>query len=339
MRQSFFFITVFIVFFNFSVPLFAELEKVELEELPPAEEYYIDDSPLHQILKLFDEEDYERQKKFLEEKQRKIIKKTGDIEIPEQKYAQNMIHEYIARYMTNFGKQNLYKILDNGEFYRLYIRSELKKQKMPLALEYLPLVESEYNEKAVSRSGAKGLWQFMENSMSPFLKKNEWFDERLDPYKSTRAALLKLQDNYNVFKDWPLAIGAYNCGLGAMRRALKKSPVKSFWYLAEHNLIPSETINYVPKLLAITELAENFSEYKIELPELTSSQFYADFDYITTKNKISLSYLENQLRLTEGTLKKLNPELLTNTTPPSEYKLRLPMNMKKAAEDILNFSF
>ncbi|MBQ8680004.1 MAG: lytic transglycosylase domain-containing protein [Treponema sp.] len=311
-------------------------EKIELEELPPADEYYIDDSPLNQILKLFDEEDYERQKAYLEQKKRKIIKSAGGIAVSESSYAQTVIHDYIARYMTNFGKQNLYKILDDGEYYRLYIREELKKRGMPAALEYLPLVESEYKATAKSRSGAIGLWQFMENSMSPFLQKNEWFDERLDPWKSTNAALSKLQDNYRMFNDWLIAIAAYNCGAGAMRRILKNVPEKSFWYIAEQGLLRDETINYIPKLLALAEIAENGDEYKIPLPEVTASPRYADFDYLEVNNKVSLSRLAGELRLEAETLKKLNPALLLNTTPPkSNYFIRLPMGMKKSAEEAL----
>ena len=96
-----------------------ELEKVEMEELPPADEYYVDDSPLNQILKLFDEEDYARQKAFLEHKQKKVIAEAGGIKLTKGKYEQEIIHEYIARYMTRFGKESLYKILDDGEYYRL----------------------------------------------------------------------------------------------------------------------------------------------------------------------------------------------------------------------------
>ena len=317
-------------------PQEVELEKVELEELPPADDYYIDDSPLHQILKLFDEEDYERQKRFLEQKQKKVIKEAGGIKVPSDKFAQDIIHDYIARYMTRFGKQNLYKILDDGGYYRLYIRRELKKRKMPAILEFLPLVESEYKPTAKSRSGAKGLWQFMENSMHPFLEKDEWIDERLDPWKSTEAALTKLQDNYRMFKDWPLAIGAYNCGAGAMKRALAKAPKKTFWYLAEHKMIPEETINYVPKLLAITEIAEHNEEYKVELPELNENTRFDEFDYITTDSKISLEWLASELRLDYDTLKGLNTELLKDTTPPSKYNLRLPTGLKKSAEECLN---
>lgn len=310
-------------------------EKVELEELPPADEYYIDDSPLHQILKLFDEEDFERQKRFLEQKQKKIIRNTGGIEIPNTKYAQNMIHDYIARYMTNFGKQNLYKILDEGEIYRLYVREQLKKRNMPALLEYLPVVESEYKATAKSRSGARGMWQFMENSMSPFLKKNEWFDERLDPWKSTDAALSKLQDNFRVFKDWPLAIAAYNCGAGAMKRALAKSKIKTFWYLAEHKMIPEESIHYVPKLLAITEISEHGDEYKVTLPVLNESLHSTPFDYVTTRTEFSLERLASEIRLDYEVLQKLNTALLKEKTPPFEYKLRLPQNMKNSTEDAI----
>ena len=306
-------------------------EKVELEELPPADEYYIDDAPLTQILLLLDEEDFARQKEFLEQKQKKVITNAGNVAIPNTKYAQGMIHDYIARYMTNFGKQNLYKILDDGETYRLYVREQLKKRNMPAVLEYLPVVESEYKATAKSRSGARGLWQFMENSMSPFLKKNEWFDERLDPWKSTDAALSKLQDNYRMFGDWPIAIAAYNCGAGAMRRALKKTKTKTFWYLAEHKLIPEETIHYVPKLLAISEIAEHGEEYRVELPVLSTTTRYAEFDYVELKFSVSLERLANELRLESATLKSLNSELLKEKTPPLSYHLRIPAGLGEAA--------
>ena len=311
-------------------------EKVELEELPPAEEYYVDDSPLKQIFRLLDEEDYARQKAFLKEKKQKVIPNALGIDIPAESYAQEMLHAYIAKYLSIVGRENLAKILDNGEAYRLYIRQELKKRNMPAALEYLPLIESEYKASAKSRSGARGLWQFMENSMSPFLKKNEWFDERLDPWKATDAALTKLEDNYRALGDWTLAIAAYNCGLGATSRALKKSPVKTFWYLAEQKLLSEETIHYIPKLLAICEIIGHQNEYKISLPEADSFRHFADFDYLSVRTQISLKRLASELRLDYGTLKKLNPALLHGKTPPdSEYKIRLPSGIALSAQEAL----
>jgi len=265
--------------------------------------------------------------------QKQPLTKIGDIKIPDTPYAQTMIQKYITQYTSPFGKKQLYEILDNGEIYRLYVRQELKKRGMPAALEYLPLVESEYNPLATSRSGARGMWQFMENSISPFLKKTEWVDERLDPWLSTDAALTKLQDNYRMFGDWPIAIAAYNCGAGAMKKILKSSKQKSFWYISEKGLLRDQSVQYVPKLLAISELSVNGAKYDVALPEITKSKWYAEFDYLTVNYSVNIARLESELRLETGTLTRLNCALLKGVTPPdSQYKIRLPLGMKNSAE-------
>ncbi len=256
----------------------------------------------------------------------------GGIQIPKTQYAAEMIQKYIDQYSKPFGRKQLFDTLDNGELYRLYVRQELKKRKMPAALEYLPVVESEYNPLAVSRSGARGLWQFMDNSIAPFLKKTQYVDERYDAWKSTDAALTKLMDNYTQFKDWPIAIAAYNCGAGAMKRILKQARQKTFWYIAETGLLRDQSVQYVPKLLAICILSEHGQAYGFEIPEITASTRYAEFDYITTKEQISLSRLASELKMDEEILKKLNASLLQNYTPPSSiYQLRLPSGMKESA--------
>lgn len=257
----------------------------------------------------------------------------GGIDVPNQPYAQDMIQKYIRSYTdTNYAKKALCQTLDNGELYRLYIRQELKKRHMPAALEYLPVVESEYKPFATSRSGARGLWQFMENSIEPFMKKNEWLDERLDPWLSTDAALSKLQDNYRMFGDWPIAIAAYNCGAGAMKRILAKSPQKSFWYIAEKGLLRDQSVQYVPKFLAISELSEKGAEYGIQLPEITKSTRFAEFDYVTVKSKITLERLASELRMDYTTLRMLNCALTHECTPPdTSYRIRLPLGMEQAA--------
>ena len=261
------------------------------------------------------------------------ITHVGGIAVPNQAYAQSMIQKYIRAYTnTEFAKQSLVQILDDGELYRLYIRQELKKRQMPAALEYLPVVESEYKARATSHSGARGLWQFMENSIAPFMKKNEWIDERLDPWKSTDAALSKLQDNYRMFGDWAIAIAAYNCGAGAMQRILAQSPQKSFWYLAEKGLLRDQSVQYVPKFLAISELSEHGAKYGIQLPEITTSTRFAEFDYVTVKGQVSLERIASELRLDYDTLSQLNRALVKSCTPPAtEYAVRLPAGMERAA--------
>ncbi len=315
------------------------IERIDSDEL---ESYYIDEADTNLILRLLDDSIIENELEkenhnHIEEKQIPSITEAGGLTVPDESYAQSMIQKYIRQFTTSYGKKALVTILDSGEIYRLYVREELKKRGMPAILEYLPVVESEYKRTAISKSGAAGLWQFMENSMYPFLKKNEFIDERFDPWKSTDAALSKLQDNYRMFNDWFIAIAAYNCGSGAMQRILSKAEQKSFWYIAENALLRDESVNYIPKLIAISELSEHGENYDIALPEITKSTRYAEFDYVPVKNSLSISRLAGELRINEETLRALNGALINGITPEGEtYEIRLPLGMEESCRHALS---
>ena len=228
----------------------------------------------------------------------------------------------------------LYSILENAMEYRLYVRKAIDDKNMPKELEYLPVVESGYKTSAKSKSGALGMWQFMENSVKPFLNLTEYVDERLDPWKSTDAGLSKLLDNYNYFQDWLLAIGAYNCGTGAMSKAIRKAGSTDFWYLSEKGFLSAQTREYVPKLIAIADLAVNADKYEINLPmheeeyENLVNEREAIFDYLEVDKAYSISAIAREMRIDEASLKKLNPSLIKGFTPPaSKFKLRLPLGM------------
>lgn len=251
------------------------------------------------------------------------------------------VNDLRTKYLTTH-KQWLFNILDNSESYRVFVRNELEKRNMPAILEYLPVVESNYNPTAKSKSGATGMWQFMLNSVKPFLICNEYIDERLDPWKSTTAALTKLQENYNMFGDWLLAITAYNCGAGALQRTINKAENKNFWYLSENGFLSEQASGYVPKLLAIADVTENAKFYGIEMPSArdnngkTIELRAGSFDYISVNKSISLKVLANELRIDESELTRLNLALIKGCTPPnSTYKIRLPEGMKHSAEYIL----
>ncbi|MBQ3671261.1 MAG: transglycosylase SLT domain-containing protein [Treponema sp.] len=262
----------------------------------------------------------------------KAIGDVGGLAVPETEYAQNAIKRFIKTYSSEQGKKHLCEALDRGETYRLYVREQLKKRNMPQILEYLPLIESDYVTTATSRVGAKGIWQFMENSMKPFLKKSAWLDERLDPWRSTDAAISKLQDNYRQFGNWELAIAAYNCGSGAMAKALRASKEDDFWYMAEKKILKSQTISYIPKLIAVATIAAHPDFYDIPVPEITESVHFADFDYVLVDTKINLYRLASELRMDADYLKMLNPALTRSMTPPTgEYELRFPSGMEMAA--------
>ena len=263
--------------------------------------------------------------------------------VSEEEIAKPQVEAFRKQYLSPKWSALLHGYLESAMEYRLYVRKAVSDKELPEMLEYLPVVESNYKTNAKSRSGAIGMWQFMANSVWPFLTLNDFVDERLDPWKSTDAALKKLTDNYNVFNDWLLAIGAYNCGVGAMNKAIKKAGgVKDFWYLAEHGYLTKQTSDYVPKLIAIADLAINSEYYGIDIPdhkeeyELLENEKNGNFDYVTVKKAYSLNQLAQEMRMDSATLKRLNPSYTLGMTHPSKASdIRLPLGMKQSAEDAL----
>ncbi len=263
--------------------------------------------------------------------------------ISDEEFEKPQVERFRKLYLSEKWSALLRGYLESAMEYRLYVRKAVADKEMPRLLEYLPVVESNYKTNAKSRSGAIGMWQFMANSVWPFLTLNDFVDERLDPWKSTDAALRKLTDNYNVFNDWLLAIGAYNCGVGAMNKAIKKAGgVKDFWYLAENGYLSKQTAEYVPKLIAIADLAINSEYYGINIPnhkeefEILENEKNGNFDYITVKKAYSINQLAQEMRLDAAELKKLNPSFTMGMTHPSrESQIRLPLGMKESAEDAL----
>ena len=263
--------------------------------------------------------------------------------VSDEALAKPQVEAFRKMYLSPKWSALLRTYLESAMEYRLFVRKAVQDAKMPEMLEYLPVVESNYKTNAKSRSGAIGMWQFMANSVWPFLTLNDFVDERLDPWKSTEAALKKLTDNYNIFKDWLLAIGAYNCGVGAMNRAIKRAGgVKDFWYLAEKGYLSKQTADYVPKLIAIADLAINSQFYGIDIPdhneefEILENEKNGNFDYVTVKKAYSLNQLAQEMRMDVETLNRLNPSYTLGMTHPSKKsEIRLPLGMKQSAEDAL----
>lgn len=282
------------------------------------------------------EEKIEIQSNIIEEK----IEKQKKVEIP---FSENpQVEKFRKLYLSSTWQSVLRNDLEKAMEYRLYVRKALQNRNMPSYLEYLPIVESNYKTTAKSKSGALGMWQFMANSVKPFLILDDFIDERLDPWKSTEAALSKLTDNYNYFGDWLLAIAAYNCGAGAMQKAIIKSGSRDFWYLAENNYISKQTAQYIPKLLAIADIAENSDFYDVDLPsheeefELLYNEKNGIFDYISVDKAYSLDQLALELRLEKSTIKHLNPSFVRGITHPAKTsQIRLPLGMEESAKSAL----
>ena len=272
----------------------------------------------------------------------KIIQKIPLSFVTEEMLARPEVEKFRRQYLNEKWLKHLYNVLESAMEYRLFVRKSVQDKNLPEILEYLPVVESNYKTSAKSKSGAIGMWQFMANSVYPFLILDDFVDERLDPWKSTEAALKKLTENYNYFNDWLIAIAAYNCGVGAMNKILRKAEKKDFWYLVDKKLLPQQTADYVPKLIAIADLAINSEYYQINLPnhneeyEMLINEKNGNFDYIIVEKAYSLKQLASEMRMDYETLKKLNPSFVRGMTyPVKKSEIRLPLGMKKSAEDAI----
>ena len=277
-----------------------------------------------------------------EKSSQKIIQKISLSFVTEEMLARPEVEKFRRQYLNEKWLKHLYNVLESAMEYRLFVRKSVQDKNLPEILEYLPVVESNYKTSAKSKSGAIGMWQFMANSVYPFLVLDDFVDERLDPWKSTEAALKKLTENYNYFNDWLIAIAAYNCGVGAMNKILRKAEKKDFWYLVDKKLLPQQTADYVPKLIAIADLAINSEYYQIDLPnhneeyEMLINEKNGDFDYIIVEKAYSLKQLASEMRMDYETLKKLNPSFVRGMTyPVKKSEIRLPLGMKKSAEDAI----
>ena len=277
-----------------------------------------------------------------ESSSQKIIQKIPLSFVNEEMLARPEVEKFRRQYLNEKWLKHLYNVLESAMEYRLFVRKSVQDKNLPEILEYLPVVESNYKTSAKSKSGAIGMWQFMANSVYPFLILDDFVDERLDPWKSTEAALKKLTENYNYFNDWLIAIAAYNCGVGAMNKILRKAEKKDFWYLVDKKLLPQQTADYVPKLIAIADLAINSEYYQIDLPnhneeyEMLINEKNGDFDYIIVEKAYSLKQLASEMRMDYETLKKLNPSFVRGMTyPVKKSEIRLPVGMKKSAEDAI----
>jgi membrane-bound lytic murein transglycosylase D len=202
-------------------------------------------------------------------------------------------------------------------------------EQMPPEIIFLAIMESGLNPYAVSRAQAVGMWQFIASTGREYgLRIDSWIDERRDIEKSTRASMRFLRDLYEDLGDWHLALAAYNCGAGGVRRAKRRSgnPEGNFWDIRPH--LPSETRNYVPFFIATSMVAMDPEKYGINLSELNFHPEYV-FDTVTVAEPTNLSALAKAAGVSVDSLKKLNPELKRNCTPPDmQYVLKIPMGKR-----------
>jgi len=234
---------------------------------------------------------------------------------------------FINYFSTPKGHEILQHALERGGRYREMIEGTLRDQGVPQELIYLAQAESGFHPLALSRVGARGMWQFMSSRARGYgLQHNLWVDERQDPEKSTRAAAHHLKDLYNQFGDWYLAMAAYNSGPGTVQSAVKRTGYADFWELYRRNVLPKETRNYVPIILAVTIMAKNPAQYG--LGDIVPEQ-PVPYDALVINYSVDLRLVAQCIDVSPATLQDLNPSLLRLATPKDQsFELRLPVGTR-----------
>ena len=212
-----------------------------------------------------------------------------------------------------------------GSKYLPMIQNVFRAEGLPLDLAYVPLVESAFKPNALSRVKAKGVWQFMTGTALENGLRRDWYiDERSDPEKATVAAAKYLRTLSKIFDgDWHLALASYNGGPGRLQRAIKRagSTTSGSWRRSPR-LLPRETREYVPMILAAIVIARNPAQYGFDFEPEPQTQF----DKVTLPRPVDLRRVAEWTDTTIDEIQALNPELRRWTTPvkDTQYELKVP---------------
>jgi membrane-bound lytic murein transglycosylase D len=239
-----------------------------------------------------------------------------------------VVNDYVAGFISYFssssgGHAHLLRSLERAGKYKEMISKNLRDQGVPQDLIYLAVAESGFQPQALNaRSGAGGMWQFMPTG-SYGLARNGWFDERFDPQKSSLAYARYMKTLYNQFGDWYLAMAAYDWGPGNVQRAVMRTGYADFWELYRRNVLPAETKNYVPGIIAAIIMAKNPTQYGLDnlVPD---SEVVSDT--VTVDYAIDLRLVADVTDASLQEIVALNPSLLRMTTPREmPFDLHIPV--------------
>lgn len=235
--------------------------------------------------------------------------------------------QFWVDYFTKKNRDRFQRFINNGEEYRHHIEQVFKQYGLPKELYFVGLIESGYYLGARSHASAVGPWQFIRATGRRYgMAITHEIDERQDLFKATHAAAQYFKNLHNMLGTWELALAAYNAGENGMLRRIIKHGTRDYYKLSRHKLIPSETINYVPKVLAAMHVMHNAEHYGFIIPNKKHRLFDLT-ELKPVRKNVHLRTIANRLNIDVKLIKKLNPELKRNATPrhfAGTYKLRLP---------------
>lgn len=227
---------------------------------------------------------------------------------------------------------SLYKGRDRQFFIDAYVRSgryrpaivsALRDAGLPEELSWLPLIESGFKIRALSRARALGLWQFIASTGYKFgLTRDQWVDERMDPEKATKAAIGYLKELHQIFGDWETVLAAYNCGEGRVLRCIRTQKINyldNFWDL--YPRLPAETAWYVPKFMAVLHILSDPEAHGFDLPPV---QEEIETEQVTFDKQVHMKAVSKHLQVPYELLRDLNPALRHSCTPSRPYAVKVP---------------
>jgi len=243
-------------------------------------------------------------------------------EFPDYSVALNDDVRYFLDRFTGSRREVVEMWMGRSGRYLAMIREIFRSQGLPTDLAFTAMIESGFNPRAVSRVGAKGLWQFMAPTARRYgLRVDRWVDERLDPEKSTVAAAAYLRDLYRQFGSWELAQAAYNAGEVAVIRAIRVTGSSDFWDLTRTTHLQRETREFVPAIQAATLIGRDPDQYGFAV----GGDAWDDTERVSVPPSTDLRRLSTGAGLSLEMLRGLNSTLVRGITPPgTRWEVRIP---------------
>jgi len=239
---------------------------------------------------------------------------------------------YVHYFSTDRGRSILLSGLRRSGRYRPLIQRIFAEEGVPEELIYLAQAESGFLPRAVSNKRAVGMWQFIAGTGANYdLVRTPALDERFDPEKATRAAAKFLKDLHQRYGDWYLAMAAYNCGAGAVDRAVERTGYADYWELLKRHALPKETASYVPIIVAITIMAKNPHDYGLESIDVDPP---VEYDSLQLTASTNLNLIADATMQPLSVIRELNPSLL-KLVAPAGFQVHVPKGSVETTQSAL----
>jgi membrane-bound lytic murein transglycosylase D len=288
----------------------------QLDAAQPDEEVRFEKSPIDEILQMTFPIDPSLRHKVQEQ-----IRVTASQLPLEQNDA---VVSYINYFSSPRGKKIMAYGLRRSGRYKPMIEKILREEGIPEELIFLAQAESGFVPRAMSRAMCVGVWQFAAFRGKEYgLNETAATDDRMDPELATRAAARHLHDLYNHFGDWNLAMAAYNCGPGCVDHAIQRTGFADFWQLRRLNVLPKETANYVPAILAMTIIGKNAKDYGLDDLDMEQP---IEYDTIELQSPTHMALIADAIDRPLAELKEMNPAVLRSVAPAGT-ALHVPKGM------------